>query len=182
MSKYDQDRLDNKINNFFPYHKKWLNGMPNPFHAGISELVIQLKDKDKHAIQCLAAEILNKLPNFDVICSMPSSNAAETNNGIRMAAQLIATHLGIVDGTGCLFRKITRSKSSGGNRDNLSQFDSLEVRQEHLLTGKKILLLDDVTTSGGSLVVGAEMLEQAGAKTVLKYALAATKYYGATYG
>ncbi len=179
MSPYERYRSANQIKNFYPYHPVRYRGSFNLRHKGMSELIIELKNKDGFAIRELVGYIIDRVPEVDVICSVPSSNAEDTNNGIKIASRIIAQKLNIIDGTDCLYRTRTRPKSCSGNRSDVySQTSTLAVTNKHLISGKTVLLLDDVTTSGTTLVACASMLKQAGAKTILKYAIGATVYYG----
>ena len=178
MTNYKKYRKQNKIKNIYDYHPKNISSIRNPKHKGNSALIIKLKNKDKDAIKCIAANVMDQFPKVDVICSMPSSDVATKRNGIRMLAEILAEELGVVNGTKCLYRKDSRARSCSGNRDIDSHFSTLDVRHKHKLKGKKVLLLDDITTSGHSLEVGSVMLKNSGAKKVIKYALAATVYYG----
>jgi len=179
MTLYDRYRREHKVKNFFPYHPVSIRREPNPNHTRISRLIIRLKDKNNDAIQKIVDEIIGKLPVIDMICSIPSSNACETQNGIRLASQIISKQLGIVDGTECLIRATSRDRSCAGNRSSIdSHMKTMALQNQHLIKGRRILLLDDVTTSGATLVAGAQMLKMGGAALVSKYALGATVYYG----
>jgi len=48
------------------------------------------------------------------------------------------------------------------------------VRNESVVKGRQVLLLDDVTTTGTSLKAGKYLIERAGAKIVALLALART--------
>jgi predicted amidophosphoribosyltransferase len=182
MTDYDKARSEYNIKNICDYHPKTISRRGNPKHKGNSVLIIQLKNKDLNAIKCIAANIINKLPSVDVICTMPSSNAYDKRNGIRMLAEIIADKLAVENGTECLFRTTSRQKSCSGNRDINTHFPTLGVSNKDKLIGKKVLLLDDITTSGSSLQAGSLMLEKAGAGHVIKYALGATVWYGGGNG
>jgi predicted amidophosphoribosyltransferase len=184
MTQYDRYRLEHQIESLYSYHKQFIGrpSSPNPKHKGKSEKILDVKKKNTVAIKSMATKLEKKLAirldEFDVICSMPSSNADESRNGIRMTASKLARNLGIIDASGCLIRTTTKPKSCAGSRSIELQRATLAIENHDLIIGKKVLLLDDVTTSGRSLVAGAEILEKSGASSVLKYALGETVYYG----
>lgn len=68
-----------------------------------------------------------------------------------------------------------QKKTSGGIRNRNTEIESLGMENENIVKGKQVLLLDDVTTSGTSLYAGKAILEKAGAKLVVLYALAITE-------
>ena len=80
-----------------------------------------------------------------------------------------------IDGTGVLLRafKIPK-KSIGGERDLQKEIISLTVRNENIIRGQQVLLMDDITTTGTSLKAGKYVLEQSGAKIVALLALGET--------
>ncbi len=82
----------------------------------------------------------------------------------------------IIDGTSVIKRiKEMPKKTSGGIRDLSTEIESLKVENENIIKGKQVLLLDDVTTSGTSLIAGKHILEKVGAKIVVMHALALTE-------
>lgn len=179
MSDFKHYRQLNKIKGFYSYHPLSYRGSFNPTHDEMSRMIIALKDKNMFVIEAIVKNIIDKLPLVDVVCSVPSSDAEETENGIRLASKLIAQKLDVIDGTGCLYRTATRQRSCSGNRlDMSSHLSTLDVKDMHLIMGKNVLLLDDVTTSGRTIVACAKVLTNAGAKSIYKYAIGETVYYG----
>lgn len=117
---------------------------------------------------------------------VPSHEKGLQYSGIRILAHrlLAYTHpedIGssvIIDGTNVLERtKTIEKKTDGGMRDIDYELSSLAVRDAHLIKGKQVLLLDDVTTTGTSLSAGKRKLLQAGAKIVIPLALGETWKY-----
>lgn len=187
MTKYDQYRKHNDVHALGLYHPLCLRGgQLNDRHQGNSSIILQVKYKSESFINSLASAIVDnaisensRLFQADVICSVPSSNADDAFNGIRLLAMKVSSMHGYVDGTGCLVR--TKNKENShllGIRSEESHYMTLCVNQSELIQGKHVLLLDDVTTSGRSLVASANMLLKAGAKGVTKLALGETAYYG----
>jgi predicted amidophosphoribosyltransferase len=54
--------------------------------------------------------------------------------------------------------------------------DSIKVVKPDLIKGRRVLLLDDVKTSGNSLIACKELLLKAGAKEVVMVALGRTTH------
>jgi hypoxanthine phosphoribosyltransferase len=83
--------------------------------------------------------------------AVPSSGP-KMQSGIRMLAKQIANSFNCRVLSGLLQRRYeVAKKSTGGRRDLYSDMDSLNLIQPKRLNGKKILLMDDVITSGTTM-------------------------------
>ena len=74
-----------------------------------------------------------------------------------ITAAVHARHRGWIDGSGYLVRKHSLPKNT---RDKVKQYESLTIKNKGVLRDKDILLLDDVTTSGSSLLAGLKILAE----------------------
>ena len=86
---------------------------------------------------------------------------------------------------GLILRKYeTQQKHTGnyGVREFRKDFDSYKVREDIDLKDKNVIIFDDVTTSGCSLVAARILLQNMGAKNVVCIALGRTveKHAGQT--
>ncbi len=61
--------------------------------------------------------------------------------------------------------------ATGGNRDMVVHYESIELKPDVHLSGDVILLVDDVTTTGNSLNVCREILMKNGASRVAMFAI-----------
>lgn len=77
------------------------------------------------------------------------------------------------NGSGYLYRKYSLPKNT---RDVIEQYKSLAITNEKALKNKNILLLDDVTTSGSSLLAGLKILAQVHPKQLKALAIARKVY------
>src|SRR5207249_11211538 len=99
---------------------------------------------------------------------------ASTCGGIRRVALTLAA-VGWSDATDCLVRTRWIEKlSRGGNRSLATQKSSFRIERIDKILGKYVILLDDVCTSGNSLLAAYEVLREAGATAVKRVALART--------
>ncbi len=113
-----------------------------------------------------------------VICVIPKHTIGTAPSGIRSIAKRLCTPP-IIDGTNVIVRsKELKKKSVGGSRDIDLEIESLSVKNDsiNIIKDQQILLLDDVTTTGTSLKAGKNILENAGAKLVVMFALGMTQF------
>jgi phosphoribosylpyrophosphate synthetase len=113
------------------------------------------------------------------IAVVPSSTKENRNTGIRRIGTELLTFddpaLPRHDLINSLIRTVTIEKASkGGPRGKRIHLETIEVDNESLVAGKRILLIDDITTTGGTLHACAELLLGAGASYVQRFALLKT--------
>ncbi|MCQ6962509.1 ComF family protein [Methanolobus chelungpuianus] len=141
-----------------------------------SSLILAVKNQKKAAVEFfvkLLIVILSDKEEF-VICVIPSHEAGLKPSGIRDIAKRLCKEP-IIDGTDILVRsKTIPSKHQSGVRDLRLERESLDVINKNKIKGRNILLLDDVATTGTSLVAGRSKLLEAGAKSVASIALGHT--------
>lgn len=110
-----------------------------------------------------------------VICVMPTHAVGTPPSGIRTIAKQLCSPP-IIDGTDVLSRVFEIPKKAiGGSRDLQLEIESLTLRNESIVKGRQVLLLDDVTTTGTSLKAGKYILERAGVALIALLALAKTQ-------
>lgn len=138
--------------------------------------IIKLKNKDENAINYFFNLLDDYLGDNFVIATVPSHDANNLDTGInRLVKKLILSGENRIDGTDILKRQYTIEKlSAGGNRNYMIHMRSIIVDNERLVEGRKILLLDDVTTSHNSLKACRMLLLEAGALEVQAFALGKT--------
>lgn len=109
------------------------------------------------------------------IAVVPSHDPGKLKTGIRLIGQAIAKRAKRIDATGCLVRHtIVEKKSGGGDRSMTVDLRSIRAVDKDLVDDERVLLIDDVTTSGGSLEACKRLLVKAGAKEVQCLALGKT--------
>jgi hypothetical protein len=112
------------------------------------------------------------------ICVVPPHKLLKKSSGIKLVAEGLCKS-GRLDGTDCLVRKhdvIERKKIYSGvqKEDKEGLKKSLAVEKKHLIKGRYILLMDDISTSGDSLISAKEILMGEGAKGVVSLVLGCT--------
>jgi hypothetical protein len=125
--------------------------------------------------QFFAALIEPTLGSGFSIAVVPSHNPEKVMPGIRLFAKALAGVGKRGDATGCLVRHTKIDKlAAGGDRSLTVHLRSIRVDDANLVKGADILLLDDVMTSGNSLIACRHLLRQAGARSVQCVALGRT--------
>ncbi len=115
----------------------------------------------------------NEISKDETICVIPSHTASSTNlSGIAVLARKLAAD-GRVDKVDFLIRKSTIEKlATGGEHDVAIQMSPIGINENLSVEGDVVLLVDDVTTSGNSLLACKDILLSNGASRVAMFALA----------
>jgi ComF family protein len=157
--------------------KAHIDGIRSPFRfEGLArQAVHQLKYKNLRSLAQTLADllsqylVLNPIP-VDILMPVPLHPRRLKERGYNQSA-LLASHLGKSIGLpvdeSCLARRKfllpqARTQSVIERRRNVEEAFSCDK----LSAGKQVLLVDDVSTSGATLDACAEVLKQAGAKSV----------------
>jgi predicted amidophosphoribosyltransferase len=170
------------------YHKYWLdkrNGVKNPNFDKNSELILALKNHEdrrfnsavSHYYHLLKTELQKHLAPSEPIYAaiVPSSRQGQYSHGLGFIVRNLRNDFNIVNSKNPLYRRYAIDKlAQGGSRSISVHLDSVGTINDHIGRGQKFLLLDDVTTTGGSLTACKQLLEAAGAGEVLAIALAKT--------
>jgi len=135
----------------------------------------------KKAINYFADRLHSILSDRDkyVICVHPTHKKGIVFTGMRTIAKCLCKRSSQrIDGKDVLLRAFEIPKKSiggGGERDLQKEIISLTVRNENIIRGQQVLLMDDITTTGTSLKAGKIVLKRAGAKIVALLALGKTQ-------
>lgn len=153
--------------------KTFLNGAVIPFRLDgyIKELIHQLKyNGDRQAGRYFAAVLAENLPNsqFDCITYVASTGPTQRHRGYNQS-QIIAKVLSRAIGIplcNTLLRKKHVDQIGLGRKQRLHSVIDNFVLSSNDVTNQKVLLIDDVMTTGATLNECARMLKQGGAKSV----------------
>lgn len=177
IQQFDNLRFDS-IQPYHPYRQG-----NNPKFDGWSSRILDLKRNREEAIAFFMHATIKYIQanldfDFSVITYVPSHDANKISmSGIARVAQKVATIYNC-NFVICLNRVNTITRlSHGGNRSLGVHFNSLQVINQHLIARQKVLLLDDVTTTGNSFKACKMLLEQAGALDVYCLAMGKTQRY-----
>lgn len=161
--------------NYLDYYHPYRNGTNSLFNS-FSSSIISLKKEEDSSIRDFYKRCFTSLDgDFDTMVIVPSHNPIKSNSGIRTLAIKLAKGKGWTDGTGCLKRTRKIDKLAyGGDRSLDVHLNSISITDINKIRGQKVLLIDDVTTSGNSLYASQKILRDAGATSVYMFALAKT--------
>lgn len=141
------------LGQYHPWH-----GGSNPAFDEFSGRILDVKDIKAKGIDFFHQRLEPKLLPGITIVVFPSAAPATVESGLmQIAKRLVANER--VDGTTCLRRHTAVPKSAtGGQRNEAKHLNSIVVENRTVITGKNVLLLDDVTTSGSSIRAGLQLL------------------------
>lgn len=162
------------LGEYHPYRLP--NGEMNPnFDRNWSGRILDIKENKSSAVEFFYQRIPAMSTKEFAVAVVPSHDPEKLDSGIRSLAQRIASVQGRIDATSCLVRNRKIDKLSRGGQRNISvHLTSIQVKNSQLIEGKEVLLLDDVCTSGNSLVACKKLLLSAGAEFVQCVALGQT--------
>jgi|GEM_PF-1295777 len=140
-------------------------------NLGWTELINALNQERQWPLKRLF-ELMDPMLEADIaIAAVPTHIAYQAFWPMRTLAQSLAAH-GRVDATSCLVRTRTiRRITFGGPSTRALHRQTLRLENAHLVTNRRVLLLDDIAKSGASLTTCREMLYEAGAALVQAMAL-----------
>lgn len=146
------------------------------YEEGVAQLIWRLKYSSETTLAPILGEWMNDTLNqtgweFDVIVPVPLHPKRQRQRGYNQAG-LLADEVGKWQATKVLRNGLVRNKSTQTqitlNRKqrlkNLS--DVFTVVDQHLVSGKSILLIDDVYTTGATADQCSKVLYEAGAENV----------------
>ncbi len=136
----------------------------NKYFNEYSHTILELKDRKYDAINFFIKELKYFLSDEDIaITTVPPHTSANSSSGIReLAKQLVKSYLNFTDAVFCL----ERFQNSSRNHTKDDHLKSIKVANSSVIQDKKVILMDDVLTTGSSIQVCKTLLLEAGAKEV----------------
>lgn len=157
------------------YHKE--QGGDGSNYPAHSKRILDLKDGNAGGIEHFSSFIAPRMKRFSFVAAVPSHDPAKTNAGIRKLAEKLEAAAGCKNVSGLLVRHTKIQKlAAGGDRSIDVHLKSIAVDDPRAIIGQSILLIDDVMTTGNSLLACRKLLLAAGADLVKCVALGRTTY------
>nr|MDQ2686493.1 hypothetical protein [Armatimonadota bacterium] len=136
-----------------------------------SRCINELNKGRKWPLKRLTERLRAMLSPDVAIAVVPSHDPVRFVTPVRTLAQALATE-GRTDATGCLVRHTHIQRIVlGGQSTRALHRQTITVENPELVTGRSVLLLDDVAKSGASLLACRDLLMEAGAGRIQCLAL-----------
>lgn len=179
MSVYRLDKdnilLVKHLGQYTPWSTHKSAGGTSANYDSYSKDILNFKDNHAVAIKKFTNLICPMLLNDFAICVVPSHNPNKTTGSLYSLAAAISDNIGCLNASNCLVRHTKIDKlANGGARATSIHLNSIRVNNKILIKNKKILLIDDVITSGNSMLACKTLLLQADAQKVWCLSLART--------
>jgi predicted amidophosphoribosyltransferase len=169
---------ENGIHYFGDYHPyRNQDGTLNSSFDAFGRLILDLKDDKPKSVLHFTKLLRERMKDGDksVICIVPSHDPEKSKSGILSVAQKLITS-SIIDGTQCVKRSVKINKlASGGSRSVAVHLRSIVLNNSEIIRGCNVILLDDVTTSGNSLLACKQIINRANPKSITMYAMGKTQ-------
>ncbi len=125
---------------------------------------------------------MTREPNFDIIISVPLHYKKQRSRGYNQSfliSKVLSKEMGILEGSYLLSRvKYTESQSTLSKKERLLNMENaFKVSSSKKIEGKRILLVDDVLTTGSTLDECSKVLKLAGALEVTAVVVASGRKY-----
>ncbi|MED1747178.1 phosphoribosyltransferase [Brevibacillus borstelensis] len=161
---------------YIPYRLP--TGEVNPRFDTNSGRILDVKSDDDRGIDHFFPMLDKIIPAEVAIAVVPSHNPEKTSGGLYRLVNKLASKKSRIDASSCLVRKYMVDKlAHGGSRHIEVHTRSIGMTNLHLIKGRKVVVLDDVTTTGNSLLACQQILLSAGASNVKCVALGQTEGY-----
>lgn len=152
------------------------------FNKGKGEYILKLKNNKNDSIEYytnkLKSILLYKIKNineFDIITYVPSSKTDKDNLALEKILKNICNNYNNLKFKKCLIRVQNIDKlSTGGNRDKEIHIKTININNLEEIKDKNIIIIDDVTSTGNSMIACKEKLKNYGANKVACLSLSKT--------
>ena len=174
-----------QVMTLYDYHP-WNKGL-NPNIDQITHKILGLKPKHdnkptrRYSLELFTTAIRDSIiplitTNNNICCVVPSHTAGDVSLGLRELMGRLKGDLKYTN-THTHLRRIydVEKSATGGNRSLQHNLDSIRVMEPEKIRGNTIFLLDDITSTGSSLLACKQLLLQAGASKVVMIAIGQTR-------
>ena len=157
------------------YHKEQGgDGSNYPPHSG---RILDLKDNKASGIDYFCTFLTPRIQRYPLVATVPSHDPNKLTSGIRTLAAKLEAAVECKDIGPNLVRHTKIEKlANGGDRSVEVHLGSITINHPHLVEDGLILLIDDVMSTGNSLLACRKLLLEAGAAEVKCVALGRTTY------
>lgn len=159
------------------------------FNRFIKEMIYDFKFNGKSYLYKPLAQImvdsigsLNLASDIDLICFIPSHRRKEAIRGYNQSellAKYISQKLDVNLSKDNLVKyRFTKEQNKLNRSQRMNNLeDSFKIKRPEEITGKNILMIDDIVTTGSTFIECAKVLKENGAKQITVLALTSSKKY-----
>ena len=176
---YDKDALIFYLGDYLPWSWHKAMGGDGSNYPSYSGRILDLKESKAASLQSFENLLMGEISRkYTAVTAVPSHDPAKgINTGVRLLAKQVASKLGTSDGRTFLRRtQMINKLANGGDRSVKVHLNSVVAENAEQFAGGTLLLLDDVLTSGNSIIACRQLLMKAGAAEVICVALGRTKH------
>jgi hypothetical protein len=162
---------------YYDVYYSWGQGKNSKFNK-FSSRILDLKKGKKYALDYFF-HILKDMnfDNVEAIVVVPSHDPENNMSRIKWLAKKLAEDKNLIDATDCIVRTKKIAKlATGGNRDISVHIQSLAIQNSKLIEGKKVLVFDDIATTGHSIQAVMQLLKKHGAYSVCAFVIGYTEH------
>lgn len=142
------------------YHPYKRYGQYNPDFDEFSSRILKYKKGERSELfyfLALLTGILKENSNLAITC-VPSHESGSFGPN-HVIISMLCENRGYTNASSCLYRFKTVDKlATGGERSKSVHLSSIILQDTHLLKDRDVLLIDDVATSGNSLLACSEII------------------------
>ena len=174
--KYDENNIA-YLHEYYPKRYKE--------HSGESENILQFKNGDSSAIEKYRKEIsealadqvhgeVYKLKGY-FVAVVPSHQVGRHSIALLNVVEYLRNQFEMINANNLLIRKRNHDKLSyGGDRSVASHIDTIVVNSNIDIFGKNIIILDDITTTGNSMLASSKLIGEHNVNSIIKVTIGKT--------
>jgi hypothetical protein len=149
-----------------------------------SQTLIEIKNKNINIIKQYSEKVLSLLELERkwlagcILCTAPSSNKENIETGITIFSDHLLQKFTLTNGIHLLKRiqTIDKSATSKIRHTKEDHLNTIAVQNKDMIRNKRILLIDDIETTGATINACDDLLMHAGAAEVIQMCLGKTVY------
>lgn len=143
------------------------------YNEHLKEMIARYKYRGDYALATIFATDIKKVASAsgaDLYVPIPLSKPRLYERGFNQSEALLT--MAELPITQVLSRKHGEKQSKKSRKERLEQSDVFEIQKNEAIQGKKILLIDDIYTTGSTIRQAAKVLKNAEAKQIISLTLA----------
>ena len=160
LNEHNTDKFTQVVKQFKPF-----SGIPLEY----------TKKATKKIAECVEILLASEKVKVDIIIPVPSHSPKKISLSLQELTKIISKYLGAENGTNLIERSISIPDHNADDIRRLAheQYNTLKVHP--LVTGKDVLLIDDILTSGNTIAACVKKLKDSRARNIYVLTVGRTK-------